>query len=229
MDKIFYGIPTYSQFDRVRSAVDGIYAGSLKPTQIIIIDNSETGAGVLALQDLPKQYPNIHIIPRITNILSGAWNDIMRMTSEDYVILANDDVIPHKHSIEALVTAAKDNPSVAMFNGSGHSGNSYSYFLLRQWAYQIVGPFDERFKPAYFEDNDYDWRLKVAGLIRQEVSTATFEHYGSATIKAMDSNQAKKQHNAFRRNQQYYLSKWGALPGNERYDLPFAGIDLSDL
>lgn len=228
--KVYYGIPTYTQFAHAEEAVKTVLQSSLVPDQIVIIDNSEVGAAYTSLQHLPKQYNNVHIIPRKENILSGAWNDIMNLFHDDYVIIANDDVKPHKHSIEALVNAAIDRPDVAMWNGSGHSGNSYSFFLLRQWAYQQVGPFDELFKPAYFEDNDYDYRLRIlAGLIREEVANATFDHVGSATVKAMDEHQRMLAHQTFRKVQRRYIGKWGGEPGKERYKVEFAGLDLSDL
>lgn len=228
--KVYYGIPTYNQFSHAAAAVESVLSGSMIPDQIVIIDNSETGAACLALGDLSKQYANVHIIPRKKNILSGAWNDLMDLWHDDYVIIANDDVKPHKHSVEALVTAAINRPDVAMWNGSGHSGNSYSYFLLRQWAFKQVGRFDERFKPAYHEDNDYDYRLRIlAGLIREEVSAATFDHVGSATTNGLDGAERNRRHMLFRKGQLFYIDKWGGMPGKERYVKEFNGLDLSDL
>jgi GT2 family glycosyltransferase len=228
--KVYYGIPTYSQFAHTEEAVKAIYEGTIIPDQIVIIDNSETGAGAAALKHLPLQYPAVHIIPRTKNILSGAWNDLMNLWADDYIIIANDDVKPHKQSIEALINAAIDRPDVAMWNGSGHSGNSYSFFLLRKWAYAQVGRFDERFVPAYFEDNDYDYRLRIiAGLIREEVSNATFDHVGSATVRSMTQRERDQRDRLFRKAQQYYVSKWNGTPGQERVKVPFSGIDLSDL
>lgn len=228
--KVYYGIPTYNVFHHAESAVKTVLAGSLVPDQIVIIDNSENGSGVTALSHLQTQYANVHILPRAVNILAGAWNDLMRLWNEDYIIIANDDVTPHYHSVEALVNAAIDRPDVAMWNGSGHSGNSYSFFLLRQWAYNQVGPFDEKFKPAYFEDNDYDYRLRIlAGLIREEVTNATFDHVGSATTNSMTDKDRQIRHILFRKAQQYFISKWGDVPSKEKYKIPFAGIDLSDL
>lgn len=228
--KVYYGIPTYSQFAHAETAVKTILQGSLVPDQIVIIDNSEYGGAFTELSHLPEQYANVHIIPRAQNILSGAWNDLMNLWPDDYIIIANDDVMPHERSVEALVNAAIDRPDVAMWNGSGHSGNSYSFFLLRKWAYCQVGPFDEKFIPAYFEDNDYDYRLRIlAGLIREEVSNATFDHVGSATVKAMNQSQRDAAHLYFRKNGLYYMSKWGGMPTKEKYTEPFAGLDLSDL
>lgn len=232
--KLTYGIPTYTQFDHCRKAVEGIINNSsLVPDKILIVDNSETGAAADALSDLTQTYYNrVHLIIRRENILSGAWNDIMAYANSDYVIIANDDVFPHYNSIQALVQAAIDRPDVAMWNGSGHSGNSYSFYLLRQWAYAHVGPFDENFRPAYFEDNDFDWRLKCAGLIREEVPAATFEHIGSATMRGMKDERLVKHHKSFADNKRYYRRKWGGVPQQELFKTPherLVPLDISDL
>lgn len=230
MQRVLYGIPTFTQFDRTEQAVLSLFKGSLVPDQIAILDNSGTGAAYDALKHLTEQYKMVHILPRSENIVAGAWNDIMGLMPDGYTIIANDDVIPHTGSIKALIDAANQRPDVAMWNGSGHSGNSYSFFLLQRWAYEQVGRFDERFKPAYYEDNDYDYRLRIlAGLLREEVPLATFDHVGSATLKAMTQIQRNAVHLANRKNLAYYISKWGGKPTLERYTEPFAGIDLSDM
>lgn len=230
---LVYGIPTYTEFDYCRRAVEGIIKNSsLVPDKVLIVDNSETGAAAQALTDLTQKYNGrVHIIIRRENILSGAWNDIMQHANKDYVIIANDDVFPHPHSIAALVNAAIARPDIAMWNGSGHSGNSYSFFLLRQFAYHIVGAFDEAFRPAYFEDNDFDWRLKCAGLIREEVPECTFDHVGSATMNGMDDARKIMHHKSFVDNRRHYQRKWGGYTGKEKFTVPFANpvpLDLAD-
>lgn len=241
---VLYGIPTYTQFDHCRQAVEGIINNSsLVPNKIVIVDNSEVGLAYETLYDLTEKYPQVSILIRSENILSGAWNDLMQIES-DYTIIANDDVFPHYHSIEALVNAARNNPEVAMWNGSGHSGNSYSYYLLQHWAYNKLsefnrihnlgtGGFNEQFRPAYFEDNCADYILRILlGLVRNEVPEATFEHIGSATMRNMNDERIVTHHKRFAENQRLYQHMWGGLPGKERFQIPFERpyqLDLSDL
>lgn len=232
--KLIYAIPTYTQFDHCRNAVETIIHTSTRvPDGFLIVDNSETAEGYKTLADLIVKYDFVDIQVRTENILAGAWNDMMRYAIEHdaYMIIANDDVTPHPHSIQALVDAAINRPDIAMWNGSGHSGNSYSFFLLRNWAYKQVGEFDENFKPAYFEDNDFDRRIKLAGLIREEVPTATFEHVGSATMKNMRDERIVQHHASFVKNQRYFQRKWGGTPAHEQYEIPFERpyFDLADL
>lgn len=229
--KVYYGIPTYTQAWRAKNAIQHIInTSSLVPDQFVVIDNSGIGSAIDVLKPLTDVYSKVQVLVRQQNILAGAWNDLMQLWDDDYIIIANDDVTPHPQSIEALVTLARDNPDYAMVNGSGHSGNSYSFFLLRKWAYQLVGAFDENFKPAYYEDNDYDYRLvKLLNLKRVESSDATFDHIVSATMKAMTEEQKARHHVNFAATQAYYVRKWGGLPTNEQFTTPFQrGTTLDD-
>lgn len=238
--KVLYGIPTFTQFDDCRNAITKIIdSSSFVPDMFLIVDNSETGAGAEALTDLAQKHSDrVHVLIRRENILAAAWNDIMNFGIDyefDYVIIANDDVTPHANSIEALVTAAIKQLDIGMWNGSGNQtkgvgGNSYSFFLLHKWAYAIVGEFDENFRPAYFEDNDYDYRVKLAGLIREEVSACTFDHIGSATMNSMPTERKVHHHASFVANKQHYIRKWGGEPGKEQFKVPFERpiFDIAD-
>ncbi len=231
---IRYGIPIYSQVRHAQHAIDALLAGTIVPDEIVIIDNSEQNIVMqqllVPIQTQTKKAKLTHI-NREQNILSGAWNDFMRLGNDnDYMIMANDDLTVHENTIEELIRAADNNPDIAMLNGSIHAGNSYSFFLLRTWAYNQVGAFDERFVPAYFEDNDYDYRLRIIpGLRREHRETVLLNHVVSATTKGMNAAEQHRHHIRFRRNAQYYVSKWGGMPGYEKYLTPFAGIDLSDI
>lgn len=230
---IRYGIPIYSQVKHAQDAIAALLNGTVIPDEIVIIDNSEKDLVDQALFLPFEFYKRTHIttLVRDKNILSGAWNDFMRLANnDDYMIVANDDVAVHKNTIEELIRAADNNPKVAMFSGNIHDGNSYSFFLLRKWAYDIVGPFDERFTPAYYEDNDYDYRLqKIHRLQRIHVENVNYDHIVSATVKAMNHAQQMEHNRNFIKNGRYYEGKWGGMPGKEKYMAPFAGIDFSDL
>jgi GT2 family glycosyltransferase len=233
--KLWYGIPTYTQYERAREAVEHIIKTStLVPDEIVIVDNSETRSAesiFLPLHLMKKPVgTGVRFYFREKNILAGAWNDIMRLYNDDYIIIANDDVIPEPDAIEALVTTAREHPEYAMVTGAACCVNSYSFFLLRKWAYDIVGAFDEKFVPAYFEDNDYDYRLrKLAGLIRAEATDAKVKHIGSATMKAMTDAQRSRHHHNFAFNQRYYEAKWGGLPEHETFIVPFQqSVEVED-
>jgi N-acetylglucosaminyl-diphospho-decaprenol L-rhamnosyltransferase len=55
--------------------------------------------------------------------------------------------------------------------------------LLRREVFDEVGPLDEQFAPAWFEDVDYCHRLAAAGKEIYVVPAATARHYGGASLE----------------------------------------------
>jgi GT2 family glycosyltransferase len=106
----------------------------------------------------------------------------------------------------------------------------FSCFLLRiasvieltkkeKGSEKYPGLFDETIYPAYFEDNDYHYRLKLAGLRAIRTSSAPFYHFLSATKK--ENSEIDDQINqTFKINEQYFIEKWGGLPGKETRTKP---------
>jgi len=216
---INYCIPTYRSFEHCRSAIIAASNSSLPPDQYIVIDNSGNGSVRSYVEDLP----NVHIWPQSYNLGVAQSFNVFMQQLEDYTIIANDDVFVHPHTIEALITAANDNPQDIFFAGSGHSGNAFSLFLLRKKGFLEIGPFDKRFYPGYFEDNDYAYRMLLKGYKIHVVESATYEHIGSSTIKTYTQEMMQQHHHDFNRNAQYYFNKWGGKPTEERYREAFNG------
>lgn len=225
MDKIFYCVPTYKSFQECIEGIHTVQQGSLRPTDIIICDNSGDGSGTNALHTLTQQYTNVYIWPQNRNIgVAAAWNKFMAL-DQDYVIIANDDIKVHHDSIEKLISAADTHPDDVLFTSAGLAGNAYSFFLLKQKGYKAIGMFDERFYPAYFEDNDYDYRRRLLGYTFVLIPDLTLDHVGSSTLKKYTQDELQQHHYAFNRNNIYYQNKWGGNPGVEKYTTPF-GVDI---
>lgn len=89
----------------------------------------------------------------------------------------------------------------------------FSGFMITKKTYEEIGEFDEGFNPAYFEDNDYHRRLKLAGYIAIKEPSALFYHYGSATRK--ESGTVTVTDWSFINNRAYFEAKWGGLPEND--------------
>jgi GT2 family glycosyltransferase len=104
--------------------------------------------------------------------------------------------------------------------GFTKGGPDFSCFLITKECHRWF-QFDEGFQPAYHEDNDYHRRLQLAGLGDRIFGVnLPFLHYGSATIKRSPEAQAAFAPK-FAQCQQYYITKWGGLPGAETYTIPF--------
>jgi len=84
----------------------------------------------------------------------------------------------------------------------------------------MVGSFDERLYPAYFEDNDYHYRIRLAGMRAITHPPAMFYHYGSRTQNEAGGAPLVPG-NVFDENRRRYIQKWGGPPGCEQFRKPF--------
>jgi GT2 family glycosyltransferase len=73
------------------------------------------------------------------------------------------------------------------------------------------GLFDEQYVPAYFEDNDFHLRMRLAGIPALRDPYAFFRHECSQTVASHPQLQQQNQ-TTFARNADYFKRKWGKLP-----------------
>lgn len=87
-----------------------------------------------------------------------------------------------------------------------------------------AGRFDSEFYPAYYEDNDFHYRLRKANQRAVYTNRALYYHYGSRTMRENKhiDNLVKQ---TYLNNQQRFINKWGGEPLNEKNLVPF-GKDL---
>lgn len=102
-------------------------------------------------------------------------------------------------------------------------GPDFSCFMINPTTVDIIGFFDENFKGAYCEDQDFHVRIRRAyehikkhndfGIDAERVhakrlSTAPYYHYASNTIKTQENIrlEVSVQHG---KNERYYINKWG--------------------
>lgn len=95
----------------------------------------------------------------------------------------------------------------------------FSAFMISKVGYEKIGEFDENFVPCYFEDNDYHYRVNLAGLKAITLPTAIYYHFGSKTQS--ESGVVVSTHASFDNNRAYFVRKWGGAPGSEQYQKPF--------
>lgn len=145
----------------------------------------------------------------------------------DYALVLNDDILLHPCTVDRLVRWARSKPcglicaydircvgldanGLAAYEppdpGEDQGVQDFCCFLLPRTTWQQVGPFDESFARAYYEDIDYEYRLKQQGLWLGRTTGAPCYHYGSQT----GSRHATPQD--WDRNREYFRQKWGTVP-----------------
>lgn len=201
------GIPTINRADLLNEALDKYFIDFFK-NEIFIVDNGK--------QNIITRDERFEIYRPDSNLgVAKSWNTILDKAIEleiPRVLILNDDVYLGKHrkDIEEVINNYYHADII-------HSTKNFCSFLMTTFAYQMYGGFDEAFYPAYFEDNDYKYRLKLEGGYSMETELLDPEVYrNSMTIKKdIDLN------NNFKKNEKRYIEKWGGLPSEETFKKPF--------
>jgi GT2 family glycosyltransferase len=153
--------------------------------------------------------------------VANAWNFFVKEAEKDgydAVILANDDIFLYPEVLQNFVDTMKSSEFTS-FAGS----NMFSFFGIHVSLFNKVGDFDENFWPAYYEDNDYFYRMKLLGIESTHVTGASYFHAGSATLGKFDLMRKMMHHHNFSKNTEYYKEKWGGMPHEEKFTRPFDG------
>jgi predicted O-methyltransferase YrrM len=102
------------------------------------------------------------------------------------------------------------------------AGWGFALFGITEGCYAEVGPFDENFWPAYYEDIDYAIRLERAGLKRLKLEVVRpIAHDSWSTANGLGRPDWLMDGKL--RNYAYLVAKWGGTGADVAYDKPFAG------
>jgi len=135
-----------------------------------------------------------HMMDNDENCLASAWNkgiDLALKLKCDYVIVANLDVELDPNCIDNFIVGATYTQDAIMwvgrikneaYYGDSHP-NDFSLFMINLKTINTLGAFDERFKPAYFEDQEMIARIKHKGYHYTRIDGATYLHHGQQTVK----------------------------------------------
>ena len=182
--------------------------------------------------------------------LAAAWNKGIReaiLDNCDVIIVSNDDAIFAPGTIDRLAAetlAMGDNfvmafpvdvldeladPTDILFiEDEEFSGNknaedqSFSCFAIRPDFFDLCGTFDENFDPAWWEDADMKYRIKLLGYktLQTDVPYAHLRHQSTKKL-TLPLNSLK--------SGEYYVRKWGSAKKDlhEVYNKPYNDSTLS--
>jgi GT2 family glycosyltransferase len=99
---------------------------------------------------------------------------------------------------------------------------NFSAFMVNRACWEAVGEMDELFFPAYFEDNDFHYRMKMTKMEAVCNPLAMFFHYGSRTQnEAQEDGKPMVPPPQFVMSRSKYYAKWGGYPGGEKFTTPY--------
>lgn len=164
------------------------------------------------------------------NNVSMAWNRTVEHLLKlgcRYVLVPNLDLILKENCLDRLVDFAEAHPEHILWTASAWAdlrgiqsapedegvaeAPHFSCFMVDARLFEKVGYFDENFRPAYNEDLDMHYRIKLASETAVIYGGARFYHFGSRTIKC-DPELEKLNVATHSRGDQYFISKWGLKP-----------------
>lgn len=147
----------------------------------------------------------------------------------DLVINIADDMLPQLDDVDKLVKWAlhRSNEPVLPAGATHHNdyGGRYGMCALSFTAFnpcvlETVGMQDENLFPAYFEDNDYFYRLRLLGYEHPFCPYTKIVHAGSKNIRTHAALK-EQNHQTFIANRAYYTAKWGGRVDAEKHRRPF--------
>lgn len=196
------GVPTLARYDLLQRLLDTAELGREKPNGYIIVDNGGEAKSKLRLP------PRTELIEPGTNLgVAASWNRILDAAGGEPIVIANDDVMLGPDAFLRLYAEVGSHPIV--------TADGWALFAQHPDCTQQVGFYDEGFYPAYYEDNDYSYRMGLVGVLHHTV-TVQMRHDRSATCAARPSLNGE-------RSAAYYQFKWGGPPGRETHREPFNG------
>ena len=202
-------IPTVNRKDLLEQAL-WYYSTFISDVRVIVLDNGHQDIDV-------SGYSNVFKYEMESNLgVARSWNWLIKYAiTFDYerFLILNDDIILRKSSetINGIFDKYGDT-----YMHIPRSFYNMSAFMLTNHIWDTVGEFDPAFKKCFFEDNDYKYRVKLAGFeIRYEDELNADVYKNSQTIEKDPLL------GGYLENREYYLKKWGGLPDNEIYKQPF--------
>lgn len=174
-------IPVWSRTaklaDMAEHTVERLWEVARLSTELVVIDNGSPEQRSLRAR--------VHRFEENRGVAS-AWNAGIEAARAPVVAVLNSDCMVEPGWDEALCEAVTTGRRIAFpytdhCDGLGYrqpdqAGTAGWCFMLTKALYEEIGPFDERFNPAYVEDTDYWHRAWERGIELSPVPAARVVH-----------------------------------------------------
>lgn len=210
------------------------YSVTSNALSYMLLPGIETYAVVNKRYEKGKYPEKITYIENDENCLAKAWNLGLREIFKNHdfaVVTGNDSILPTKTQLDSMIECLGKNPLYGivsaipkgMVGGDKpikHGDGSFSLFAISKKTFEDVGGFDEDFKPAYFEDNDYLERLWQKGYTPRQLDIVYY-HIFQATMKYGD--EIKRSYGEYmNKNLELFRKKYGKTPDHLPSDIHFS-------
>jgi len=197
------GFATLSKFDMAQRLLDSI---DYPVERVVIVDNS----GKREFDPRPNHNIKDLWLIQVPYGLgaNGAWNLIIKSNPHaPYWVIPNDD---SWFAPGALETIANDVDTQA-FNFVDVNPK-WSCVIPTETSVRTAGLWDEAFHPVYYDDDDYEWRMRELG-VKFHTIDARVHHDNSSTLKSGYEDRNQK---TFARNRSMLTNKRASRDLGER-------------
>ena len=201
------GFATLSRFDLAQRLLDSI---DYPVEHLVIVDNS----GKKQFEPKTSEYIQNTWLIRVPSGLgaNGAWNLIIKATPHaPYWVIPNDDSYFEKGALQKIA----EEVDTTKFNFLDIQPK-WSCVIPTEGSVMKAGLWDEVFHPIYFDDDEYEWRMRELGVEFHTIN-AKVHHDNSSTLQ---SGYQARNAMTFIRNNSVYSNKVAA------HDLGIRGWSL---
>jgi GT2 family glycosyltransferase len=191
-------VPVLNRYDLLQRMLSSL---DYPIEHLLIIDNGASAVEHSFELDVPDCVEHTTYLPMPANLgVAGSWNlGIKSFPYADRWFIASNDVQFQPGGLEKLSEARRDEITLSkMFP-------LWQAFALGYDAVRRVGLFDERFFPAFCEDNDYTRRAEEAEVTIRALDVPMI-HHNSSTINS-DRELLEKNASTFPRNAELFHDK----------------------
>lgn len=191
------GFATLTRFDMAQRLLDSI---DYPVEKVVIVDNS----GKREFDPQPNHNIKDLWLLQMPHGLgaNGAWNLIIKSTPfAPYWVLPNDDSWFEPGALETIA----NNVDTNAFNFV-HVNPQWSCVIPSEGSVAKAGLWDEIFHPIYYDDDDYEWRMKQLGVPFNYIN-AVVHHNNSSTLA---SGFQERNAHTFARNKSTFTNKVAA-------------------
>lgn len=181
--------------------------------RVYVVDNGDVVDAARVCGDICRPGRNLGV--------AASWNNIVDSNpGAPWWLIASFDIEFPKGALVRVEEHMRTVGGLAMLC-------EFTAFALDAATFAEVGSFDENFHPAYFEDNDYAYRCRLASVPFTSLDIP-ITHHGSSTLRS-SAEFMMRNHSTFPANRAYFVDKWGGMPDQEVFTTPFdRGGGISD-
>lgn len=157
---------------------------------------------------------------------AASWNVGLKEIEKDkldFVIICSPSCIWDREDERAFAKKIEESEKLGsghMYIATGQHVTDTHAFAITKLGLKTLGYFDENFHPVYFEDADFYRRMALAEVYRVFIDGLRKSAPLNGGVKKDDRIWHQYIHSA-EKLKEYYIKKWGGMPGRERFSTPF--------